>query len=154
MKICIPTHDGRGLESRVHAHFGSAPWFTFVDTETGEAEAVENPACSASPGSCHHVGMLSRRGVNMVVSAGLGRRALAGLADAGIEVVVAPQRGVAEVVAMARAGELEPMKFEGACVGGFHHGRGHGRGTGRGQGQGLGRGHRHGHGHGGSCDHD
>ena len=138
MKICIPSQDGRGLESTIHGHFGSAPWFTFVDTGTGLTEAVENPACGASPGHCHHIGMLSKRGVDLVVSAGMGRRALAGLADAGIQVVVAPDRGVAEALRMASAGELEPMKFDAACAGGFHHGHGHGQG------------HHHGRGHGGS----
>lgn len=133
MKICIPSQDGRGLESSVHGHFGSAPWFTFVDTESGELEAVQNPSCEHSPGSCHHVGMLSRRGVDVVVSAGIGRRALAGLADAGITVTMAAADRVGTVVEMAKAGELEKFRFDAACAGGFHRGGG--------------RGHRHGHGH-------
>jgi predicted Fe-Mo cluster-binding NifX family protein len=123
----------------MHGHFGSAPWFTIVDTEPGAAEAVQNPACGASPGACHHVGMLTRRGVDVVVCAGMGRRAVSGLADAGIQVMVAPGRRVADVVASAKAGELRPMEFDAACVGGFHHGHGHGHGEGRG------RAHRHGH---------
>jgi predicted Fe-Mo cluster-binding NifX family protein len=144
MRIFIPSDDGRGLESNVHGHFGSAPWFTIVDTDSGTAEAVENPACGASPGACHHVGMLSRRGIEAVVCAGMGRRAVSGLADAGIRVLVAPDRRIAEVVEMAKAGDLRAMEFDAACAGGFHHG--HGRGAGRGAG--------HRHGHRGSRAHD
>ena len=33
MKICIPTMDDRGREGMPSDHFGSAPFFTFVDTE-------------------------------------------------------------------------------------------------------------------------
>jgi predicted Fe-Mo cluster-binding NifX family protein len=144
MKICIPSQDGRGLESDVHGHFGSAPWFTFVDTGTGDIDAVENPTCQASPGSCHHVGMLSRRGIDAVVSTGIGRRALAGLADAGIRVLVAPERKVAAVVELAKADRLAEFELDAACAGGFQHGRGqahrHGHGHGHAHGRGLGRG--------------
>jgi predicted Fe-Mo cluster-binding NifX family protein len=138
MKICIPSQDGLGLESRVHGHFGSAPWFTFVDTDSARVDVVENPACGHDPGSCHHVGMLSRRGVEMVFSAGMGRQALDGLADAGIVVATATRERVGDVVELARTGEVERFRFDAACAGGFHPERGH----------------RHGHEHGGSCDHD
>lgn len=151
MKICIPSQDGRGLESEVHGHFGSAPWFTFVDTDTGDVNPVENPACGTSPGSCHHVGMLARRGIDAVVSTGIGRRALAGLADAGIRVLVAPERRVSAVVDLAKSDGLAAFELDAACAGGFHHGRGqahrHGQGQAHGHGRGLGRGH-------GQCDHE
>ena len=42
MKICIPTTDNNGLESRAHGHFGSAPYFAVVDTETGAVRVEAN----------------------------------------------------------------------------------------------------------------
>ncbi len=33
MKICFPTMNLEGLESRVYEHFGSAPGFVIVDSE-------------------------------------------------------------------------------------------------------------------------
>ena len=101
MNICIPSQDGRGLDSEVHGHFGSAPWFTFVNTGTGEVDSVANPACGSGGGNCHHVGMLASRGVEAVFSSGMGRRAWSGLKDAGIEVYAAPGRTVRENVGLA-----------------------------------------------------
>ncbi len=34
MKICFPVQENEGLGSRVYNHFGSAPMFIVVDTET------------------------------------------------------------------------------------------------------------------------
>ena len=45
MKICIPSKDHRGLSSEVFDHFGSAPWFTIVDTEEGKVRTIRNPNC-------------------------------------------------------------------------------------------------------------
>ena len=36
MKLCIPTRDSSGLESRLHMHFGNTPFFTIVDVDSGE----------------------------------------------------------------------------------------------------------------------
>jgi hypothetical protein len=44
MKICIPTHDERGLQSEVFGHFGSAPFFTLVDSESGEVVLQDGSA--------------------------------------------------------------------------------------------------------------
>jgi len=34
MKLCIPISEDRGLDSPICGHFGSAPAFLLVDTET------------------------------------------------------------------------------------------------------------------------
>ena len=61
MKICIPTMDDRGKEGMPSDHFGSAPFFTFVDTETGEYEAVRNGGSSHVHGSCQPLKFLGTR---------------------------------------------------------------------------------------------
>jgi hypothetical protein len=33
MKICIPTETNEGKSAAVYGHFGSAPYFTIIDTE-------------------------------------------------------------------------------------------------------------------------
>ena len=33
MKICIPTADNNGMDAKASAHFGSAPYYTVVDTD-------------------------------------------------------------------------------------------------------------------------
>ncbi len=156
MKICIPSQDDRGLESEVHDHFGSAPWFTVVDTESGEAESFRNPSCHRDHGSCHHVDTLRSRGVAAVVSSGIGRRAWNALDEAGIKVFSATTRKVGDLVIAVQAGDAEPLNLDSTCQGHGSHqhgegrgmGCGHGHGDGHGHGHGDGHGHGHGHGHG------
>ena len=42
MRICIPTLHGTGAADEVCEHFGSAPYFTILDTEGGEPEVIPN----------------------------------------------------------------------------------------------------------------
>jgi predicted Fe-Mo cluster-binding NifX family protein len=42
MLACIPTNGSAGLEDTVFDHFGSAPFFTLFDSETGEVTVLEN----------------------------------------------------------------------------------------------------------------
>ena len=96
MKICIPTADDRQGDSSVHDHFGSAPYFAFADTETGDIRIVPNPRCHEERGSCHHVRVLEGRDVQAVVCGGIGKKALAGLQQEGIDVLSISARTVAE----------------------------------------------------------
>ena len=43
MKLCIPTRTDEGLEATSTGHFGSAPYFTLVDTESEELTTLANP---------------------------------------------------------------------------------------------------------------
>ncbi|RKZ11635.1 hypothetical protein DRQ53_01705 [bacterium] len=149
MKICIPSQDDHGLESEIHDHFGSAPWFTIVDTANDEAVAVRNPSCHRSVGACHHVDMLQARKVGVVVSSGMGRKAHDALHQSGISVLAATGRQIGDIVSAVKAGGARPLDLSDACAGGHGYGGGHGHGHGGGHG----RGHGHGHGHGYACSH-
>ena len=50
MKICV-TADGDNLDARVDARFGRCKYFLFIDTDTMEYEAVENPYREAPQGA-------------------------------------------------------------------------------------------------------
>jgi len=143
MKICIPSRDHRGLSSEVFDHFGSAPWFTIVDTEDGKVRTVRNPNCHRDEGSCHHVDILRKAGVTAVVSSGIGRRAWEGLDAAGIRVFSASFSKVGELVEAVKSGGATLLDLSETCA---EHGQGAwgGRGRGRGLGRGMGRAHRHG----------
>lgn len=129
MRICIPTEDNNGLDSRLAAHFGATPFFTLVDLDTGAIETRPNPACHSHPGSCHHVDLLRSERVDAVVSSGLGRKAYQALQQAGIPVLLPAGPKVADVVAALRRGENTPMDLDKTCRGhdhGHDHGHGHG----------------------------
>jgi predicted Fe-Mo cluster-binding NifX family protein len=123
MKLCIPTKDDRGPEARPFRHFGSAPFFTLVDTDTGEIEVLANSNPHHQHGTCHPMSQLRDRGLDAVVCRGLGRRALAALESEGIDVMVASEGNVADILVAVREGVLQPLTAAEACRG---HGHGHG----------------------------
>jgi len=143
----------RGLEAPLSAHFGSAPYYTVVDTETGGLEVVANGRAEHEHGQCNPVSQISRLAPDAVVCMGLGRRALDRLQAAGIQVFLAKGTQVAGVVAEFRSGALSPFGVDSVCAGNHVHGNGgagrghhgihdhaHGHGQGQGGGAGSGRG--------------
>lgn len=129
MKVCIPTMDDQGKEGMPSDHFGSAPFFTFVDTETGEYEPVRNGGSSHVHGSCQPLKFLGSRPVDAIIVRGLGRRAFARLADAGVQVFVTQEKNAEESIAALEDGRLRPLSSEEACHGHDGGGRGHGPGA-------------------------
>jgi predicted Fe-Mo cluster-binding NifX family protein len=140
MKICIPTNEDRGLESRASTNFGSAPFFVMADVENAGVKVVRNPECHGHHQSCHHVPLLEAHEVDAVVCAGIGRRAASGLRAAGIDVLVPPDRTVSEIVAAVGAGRALSLSDDEAHGGrrrrhrhraGGSRGRRHGHESGR-----------------------
>ena len=130
MKACVPTKDDRGLQSSPYEHFGSAPFFTIVNIESGQFEVVANAECHDHPESCHHIDLVKSYEVDAVVCSGVGRRAFAAMQSAGIEVLIPAEGTVSDIVKAVRAGETRRLSVDEACGGG-RRGRGHGRSHGR-----------------------
>lgn len=127
MKLCVPTMDNRGLQGMPSDHFGSAPFFTFVDTESGSVEAVRNGGAHHVHGACKPLEFLGKRPVDAIVCRGLGQRAFGRLQGAGIDIYVTLERDVGTSVEALKAGRLRQLTSEEACHG---HGEGddHGHG--------------------------
>ena len=148
MKICIPTKDERGMESELFGHFGSAPFFTVVDSESGEVEIRQNDNTHHGRGGCHPMRQFGSQSVDAVVCQGMGRRAVASLTEAGVRVLVMNQGAehtVQDIVVAAREQRLQPFSEQDACQGHGHgqgHGHRHGPGGCQGSGPGMGRGNR------------
>jgi predicted Fe-Mo cluster-binding NifX family protein len=123
MKLCMPTVDEAGLAGRMAGHFGSAPYFTYVDSDSGAVEVVANAHAHHEHGSCAPATGMSGRAVDAVICHGLGRRALAGLAAAGIPVYVTAEESVAGAVEEFRFGGLAVLTEDAACHGGHGHQR-------------------------------
>jgi predicted Fe-Mo cluster-binding NifX family protein len=123
MRLCIPTDDDRGLEGRLSLHFGSAPYFTLVESEMGDVRVVTNLHSQHEPGSCHAAEALRGYGVEAVVCRGLGRRAFGRLRTLGLPVFVSEEGEASAAVESFRDGRLPRLTAESACHGG--RGRGH-----------------------------
>ena len=102
MRVAIPIAEGK-----LCLHFGHCEKFAFVDVDgktVGEREDHEPPA--------HQPGVLPRwlaeNKVNVVIASGMGGRAQALFADAGIDVVVgAPAQAPEELVKAYLNGTLQ-----------------------------------------------
>jgi predicted Fe-Mo cluster-binding NifX family protein len=127
MKLCIPTEDSAGLDARVCEHFGSAPFFTVVDTDSENVELLNNRNLAHQHGACNPVSSIESQAIDAVVCGGLGKRALARLQQSGFEVYLSDAATVRDVVADQRGGKLREATIEEAC-GGHAHGHGQGQG--------------------------
>jgi predicted Fe-Mo cluster-binding NifX family protein len=87
MKIAVTAESNNGLESPVAQHFGHAPFFMLVDVENGEVCAVQgvaNPFASGhQPGQIP--GFIKQQSVDVILSGGMGGRAIEFFKQAGIK---------------------------------------------------------------------
>jgi len=133
VNICIPITDDQGLDSPVCAHFGSAPAFLLVDTDSGVCRAVANTNQHHGHGMCAPLAALQGERIDAIVVGGIGAGAMGKLAAAGITVHLAKHATVRETVEALLAGALPEMRPDMAC--GLHgQGGGHGHGERRGYG--------------------
>jgi predicted Fe-Mo cluster-binding NifX family protein len=123
MNICIPVTEDRGPESPVCGHFGSAPFFMIVDTESGACRTIDNQNQHHAHGMCQPLAALGGVELGGIVVGGIGMGALNHLKMAGIEVYQAQHQTVALTLAAFKAGTLQPVNPAGAC-GGHHAGGG------------------------------
>lgn len=129
MKICIPVLEDKGMESRISAHFGSAPRFAIVDADTADCRIIINHNEHHAHGMCHPLAAIGREHPDAVVVGGIGSGALARLQAAGIEVFLSDARTVAQAVEAFKNGQLSRIDPAQSCQGHAHgHGHGHGHG--------------------------
>jgi len=123
MQICIPVVEDRGLDSQVCAHFGSAPAFMIVDTESRNCRVIGNRNEHHAHGMCQPLAALAGETVDGIVVGGIGMGALMKLQTAGITVYRAVHPTVGETLAAFTAGSLQPLGQNEVCGG--HHGHHH-----------------------------
>ena len=78
MRIAISAEDENGLESVVSPHFGRCPYYILVDVEGQKVKAIQSVG---NPHYGHHApgqvpGFIHGQGVNVMVTGGMGRRAI------------------------------------------------------------------------------
>ena len=129
MNICIPVNADEGLASPVCAHFGSAPFFMIVDTESGACRALPNRNQHHAHGICQPLAALAGEQLDAIVVGGIGMGALNKLLAGGLRVYQAQHPTVEMTLAALKADQLPGMTPAGACG---HHGQGHGQGPGHG----------------------
>jgi predicted Fe-Mo cluster-binding NifX family protein len=120
VQICIPINEDEGIDSQVCGHFGSAPAFMIVDTETGACRAITNNNSHHAHGNCQPLAAIAGESVDGVVVGGIGMGALIRLLQANIAVFRSEYPTVAQTLEAFKAGTLQPVSPEGACQGHGH----------------------------------
>ena len=89
MRIAISADDRNGLDSVVSPHFGRCPHYILVDVEGQEVQAVQSVDNlhygQHAPGQVP--GFIHGQGVNVMLTGGMGRRAIVFFEQYGIEAV-------------------------------------------------------------------
>lgn len=109
MRIAISTDDNRGLDSVVSPHFGRCPYYVLVDVEGREVRqvgAVENPYYGHhTPGVVPE--FIHTQGANVMLTGGMGRRAIAFFQQYGIEPVTGASGTVRHALEQYLSGALQ-----------------------------------------------
>ena len=120
MNVCIPISEDRGLASPVCGHFGSAPAFLVVDTETRSHRVLANTNAHHEHGHCTPIALLASERIDAFVVGGIGAGALANLLATGAAVyrgALGPATSALEALA---SGALPSVSPADTC--GHHHG--------------------------------
>jgi predicted Fe-Mo cluster-binding NifX family protein len=137
MRIVVSAN-GANLDAPASPIFGRCPMYVFVDTDTMESDAVENPAISASGGAgIQAAQFVVEQGAGAVVTGNMGPNAFNVLQSAGVPIYLFGGGTVRQAVEAFRAGQL-PTAGEASAP--AHAGMGMGRGMSAGRGMGMGAG--------------
>ena len=110
MKLCIPA-SAAGPDGALDVRLGRAPYLVIVDTETGEAETIENSQnVQATQGAGVQTAQrIVEAGAQAVVAANCGPKAFAVLQTAGVKVYLAQGGSARELAEQLGAGRLQEM---------------------------------------------
>jgi predicted Fe-Mo cluster-binding NifX family protein len=116
MKICIPTDEQKGLESMAYGHFGSAPYFLIYDTVAKNFEMLDNNEAEHEHGQCNPIQPLREKGVEAVIVAGMGARALMNLQSMGIQVYrTFETQTINDVISEFALSHMDKLTIENSC---------------------------------------
>ncbi len=117
MKVCFPVQNDNGIESTVYNHFGSAPVFVVVDTDTKSVASINNGDQHHTHGACNPMKALDNQKIDAIVVGGIGAGALTRLNQMGITVHRSQGETIRENLTMFQAKSLPVLTIQGCCGG-------------------------------------
>jgi predicted Fe-Mo cluster-binding NifX family protein len=115
MKVGFAVHNDQGIESKVYDHFGSAPAFIIIDTETKDPVRVNNKDINHVHGACNPIMALDGHSVNAMVVGGIGAGAINKLNAMGVKVYAAGAPTVKENLELLTENKLQELSIQNAC---------------------------------------
>ncbi|MFP5213758.1 MAG: NifB/NifX family molybdenum-iron cluster-binding protein [Acidobacteriota bacterium] len=122
MKVCFPTETLQGLDSQVYGHFGSAPGFVIVETQSLDVTEIKNNDQHHAHGMCQPMKALGGQQVDAIVVGGIGMGALMKLQAQGIRTYRAMQGTVRDNIDLILGGRLPEFQPGMTCAGHSHGG--------------------------------
>ena len=112
MRIAISADDRNGLDSVVSPHFGRCPYYILVDVDSHEVEAlnaIDNPYYGQhSPGVVP--GFIHSQDVDVMLTGGMGGRAIASFKQLGVEAVSGASGTVRRALELYLGGQLRGVQ--------------------------------------------
>lgn len=109
--ILVISAEKPALEAQFDARFGRCACFIVVDSDTGNWQALENPAIGSAGGAGTMASQfISELGASAVISGHFGPKAYRALKSAGIDMYNAGDNLVKEVLDKFQAGLLEQVR--------------------------------------------
>lgn len=109
MRIAVSADDDRGLDSVVSPHFGRCPYFVLVDMkdrEVKQVQTVANPFYgNHRPGQVP--GFIHEQGADVMLTGGMGGRAIAFFQQYGVEAVTGAYGTVRTALEQYLGGQLQ-----------------------------------------------
>lgn len=129
MRLAVSLESNQGLDSMVAHHFGRCPYFALLTLEGDQVQScqvIENPYYAAhQPGQVP--GFIKEQGADVMISGGMGRRAIRFFEDFGIEAVTGAGGTVRETLDRYLDGKLSGAA---PCKESVEHEHGRGKGHG------------------------
>ena len=122
MKVCFPVLKAEGMKSEVYGHFGSAPAFIVVETDSNDVTTINNNDQHHAHGACNPIKALNNQKVDAIVVGGIGAGALIKLNQQGIKVFQAQAQTVRENIQMLKGQNLPESPLQHTCAGHGHGG--------------------------------
>jgi predicted Fe-Mo cluster-binding NifX family protein len=123
MRIAVSANENSGLDSTISPHFGRCPYFALVDVEDGTISGVQNIAnpyySQHQPGQVP--GFIRSQQADVMLSGGMGGRAVAFFQQYGIQPVTGASGTVGQSVEMFLSGQLTGTA---PCAESIEHGHG------------------------------
>ncbi len=113
MKVCVPA-EGKTPDSRIGEHFGKVPYYLIFDLDSGEMKALSN---MGDHENLYPPEIIKHEGADVLLCAGIGRRALKMFEDFGIKVYTCARGTAKDAVQMFKKGVLKEAEEKDACVG-------------------------------------
>ena len=117
MKAVFPSNSDLGLTGSVYNHFGSAPFFVLVDTDSSEYDIKINEDKDHLHGQCQPLKALGGSQADAIIVGGIGKGALNKLLSSGIKVFRAVEGTVETNLDLLKSDSLIEFTLDHTCKG-------------------------------------